>query len=399
MSNLAINGAPPVRKKLLPYGRQTIDRQDRETVTEVLQSDWLTTGPNVETFEKAVADFVGTKYAVAYSNGTAALHGAYYAAGIGPGDEVVTSGMTFAATGNAALYLGATPVFVDIEPETGNIDPECARKAITKKTRALVGIDYYGHPCEADELKAIAKEAGISFIVDAAHSLGAVYKGKKAGSLADMSTFSFHPVKSITTGEGGMVVTDDADLYEKLSVFRTHGIRRETDRLEKKNEGAWYHEMQELGYNYRITDFQCALGTAQLSKLPGFIKRRREIAALYHKKLQKLNFIKPLLEKEYCQSAYHLFPVLITKEPRAISRRLVFDALRAENIGVQVHYIPVYQHPYYQDLSRSTGQSVHCPMTDNFYDGEISLPIFPAMTDSDVEDVVEALSKIERELL
>lgn len=396
-SKLAINGAPPVRDQLLPYGRQTIDEDDLRAVADTLNSDWLTTGPEVERFEKAIADFVGTKYAVAYSNGTAALHGAYYACGIESGDEIITSGMTFAATGNAALYLGAHPVFADIEPDTGNIDPESVKEKLSSKTKAVVGIDYFGHPCEADILRELAHSNGARFIVDAAHSLGATYKGRAAGSLADMSTFSFHPVKSITTGEGGMVVTDDSDLFEKLSVFRTHGIVRAQEKLERKDVGAWYHEMQELGYNYRITDFQCALGTTQLEKLPGFVERRRQIAKTYRQKLSTLKYIEPVIEREYCQSAYHLFPVLVKKEPRSHFRKMVFEALRAENIGVQVHYIPVYQHPYYQH--KVNKEPVNCKRTDAFYDGEISLPIFPAMTDSDVDDVVTALQKIEQELL
>lgn len=397
-SNLAVNGAKPVRDSLLPYGRQTIDEDDLKAVSQVLKSDWLTTGPEIAKFESAVAKFTGAKYACAYANGTAALHGAYFAAGISCGDEIITSGMTFAATGNAALYLGANPVFIDIESDTGNIDPQKVKEKISDKTKAIVGIDYYGQPCEADELNKIAKELNLKLIIDAAHSLGATYKGRNVGTLADLSTFSFHPVKSITTGEGGMVLTDNQELYEKLLLFRTHGITKDTSQLEKQNEGPWYHEMHHLGFNYRITDFQCALGQIQMQKLPKFLERRREIASLYRMKLSGLKHIKPAAVKDHCNPAYHLFPVLVKKEPRSHYRKLVFEALRAENIGVQVHYIPVYQHPYYQKHVDGA-KEVNCPNTDAFYNGEISLPIFPEMKNSDVDDVVQALTKIENELL
>lgn len=400
ISTLAINGAPPVRKTLLPYGRQSINDQDLKYVNEVLQSDWLTQGPEIERFEKAMADYVGVKYAVAYSSGTSALHGAYFAAGLKPQDEVLLSPITFAATANAALYLDALPVFVDVEPDTGNIDVKSVEKQVTDKTKILVGIDYAGHPCDADELRAIAKKHSLTFIVDAAHSLGGKYKGKQAGSLADMSILSFHPVKTLTTGEGGMVLTDNPDFFEKLLSFRTHGIEKRDEKLLNKdeNQGAWYHEMQELGYNYRITDIQAALGNSQLTRLPDFIKRRRQIASIYREKLATISGIKPLKEKEGIESAYHLFPILVTKEPVAKNRKLVFDALRAENIGVQVHYIPVYQHPYYKK-NVTTKRKPNCPNAEHFYSGEISLPMFPAMSDADIEDVVTALKKISIELL
>lgn len=399
-SKLAINGAKPVRDTLLPYGRQSIDEEDLKHVRDILQSDWLTQGPEIERFEKAVAKYVGVKYAVAYSSGTSALHGAYYAAGLKPQEEVLLAPITFAATGNAALYLGATPIFADVEPETGNIDVKTVEQKITDKTKILVGIDYAGHPCDADELRAIAKKHNLTFIVDAAHSFGGKYKGKQAGSLADMSILSFHPVKTLTTGEGGMVLTDNKDFFEKLMVFRTHGIEKRDEKLVNKdeNQGMWYHEMQELGFNYRITDIQAALGNSQLRRLPEFIKRRREIASIYREKLATITGIKPLIEKEGVESAYHLFPILVTKEPVAKNRKLVFEALRAENIGVQVHYIPVYQHPYYQK-NVTTDKKPECPNADRFYSGEISLPMFPAMTNKDIEDVVRALEKISAELL
>ncbi|MDX2106525.1 MAG: UDP-4-amino-4,6-dideoxy-N-acetyl-beta-L-altrosamine transaminase [Candidatus Melainabacteria bacterium] len=399
-SKLAINGAKPVRDSLLPYGRQSINDRDLKHVSEILQSDWLTQGPEIERFEQAVAKYVGVKYAVAYSSGTSALHGAYYAAGLKANEEVLLAPITFAATGNAALYLGATPVFADVEPDTGNIDVKKIEQKITSKTKILVGIDYAGHPCDADELREIADKHNLTFIVDAAHSLGGKYKGKQAGRLADMSILSFHPVKTLTTGEGGMVLTNNAEFYDKLLTFRTHGIEKRADKLVNKDEeqGAWYHEMQELGYNYRITDIQAALGNSQLERLPEFIKRRREIAQIYRQKLATISGIKPLIEKDGVESAYHLFPILVTKAPLAKYRKLVFDALRAENIGVQVHYIPVYRHPYYQSHVVSKNKP-DCPNADKFYEAEISLPMFPAMTNKDIDDVVAALEKISAELL
>ncbi len=399
-SKLAVNGASPVRKTLLPYGRQTIYPSDVERVTKTLLSDWLTQGPEIENFEKAVAKFTGAKYAVAYSSGTSALHGAYFAAGLKKGEEVLMGPITFAATGNAALYLGATPVFADVEPDTGNIDTAKVQAKITDKTKILVGIDFAGHPCEAEALAKIARDKNLVFIIDAAHSLGGTYKGKPAGSLADMSILSFHPVKSMTTGEGGMVLTNDENYYNRLLMFRTHGIEKKAVNFTNadENQGSWYHEMQELGFNYRITDIQAALGTSQLERLPEFIKRRREIAKEYRKRLATIPGITTLTEKEHVESAYHLFPILINKAPVAQNRKLVFEALRAENIGVQVHYIPVYRHPYYQK-NVCTTQKPECPNADNFYAGEISLPMFPSMTEQDISDVVEALKKISAELL
>lgn len=399
-SKLALFGAPPVRDSLLPYGRQSINEDDLKRVNKVLQSEWLTQGPEIEHFEQAVAKYVGSKYAVAYSSGTSALHGAYYAAGLKPGEEVLLAPITFAATSNAALYLGAKPVFVDIEAETGNIDINAIEQNINPRSKILVGIDYSGHPCDADELREIARKHNLIFIVDAAHSLGGKYKDKQAGSLADMSILSFHPVKTMTTGEGGMVLTDSAEFHNRLLTFRTHGIEKRINKLVNKDEdqGLWYHEMQDLGYNYRITDIQAALGLSQLERLPKFIKRRREIAKKYREKLATVYGIKCLIEKENVESAYHLFPILITKEPVAKNRKLVFEALRAENIGVQVHYIPVYRHPYYL-TSVLSNNLPNCPNAEKFYQAEISLPIFSDMTDKDINDVTTAIEKISAELL
>lgn len=391
-AGLAIKGGTPVRNTWLPYGRQSISDDDIAAVVNVLRSDWLTQGPNIAEFEKSVANACGVKHAVAVSNGTAALHAAYYAAGIEPGDNIVTSGMTFAATANAALYLGATPQFADVDPQTGNICPKSAAKLINKNTKAIVGIDYSGHPCDIDELQALADQAGVMFIVDGAHSLGATYKGKPTGGLASMTTFSFHPVKTVTTGEGGMILTNDPKLAHKLQLFRTHGIEKDPQHLSKV-EGPWYHEQQYLGFNYRLCDIQAALGTSQMKRLQQFVQRRREIAARYRQHLSNSKCFSPTIEKPFVESAYHLFPVLVNEQH--LDRKTAVEALHAENIGVQVHYIPTYQHPYYQQQFGDIW-SAQCPNTNNFYNRQFGLPMFPGMSDADIDDVLKALDKLEQ---
>lgn len=339
-----------------------------------------------------MADYTQAKYAVAYSSGTAALHGAYFAAGIGPGDEIVTSPITFAATSNAAVYLGARPVFADVTPGTGLIDVDSVKTRISGRTRAIVGIDFAGQSCDYAALSTLAKEKGLLFIVDAAHSLGGSYKGKPAASQADMSILSFHPVKSITTGEGGMVLTNSKALYDKLCIFRTHGIEKDPAKM-TVCEGPWYHEMQHLGFNYRMCDLQAALGTSQMQSIDGFIKRRREIAAQYRLRLAGSAFYQCLDELDQRQSSYHLFPILVKKTPHHEVRKFVFEALHAENIGVQVHYIPTYKFPYYRELL-GRDLSSEMPGAEEFYAREIGLPIFASMTDKDVDDVICALEKI-----
>jgi UDP-4-amino-4,6-dideoxy-N-acetyl-beta-L-altrosamine transaminase len=397
-SKLAINGGKPVRDTWLPYGHQVISEKDIAAVVTTLKSDWLTQGPAIQAFEKAVADYTKVKYAVAYSSGTAALHGAYFACGIGKGeaDEIVTSPITFAATSNAAVYLGARPVFADVNPSTGLIDLVSAKSRITSRTRAIVGIDFAGQPCDYEGLAALAKEKGLTFIVDAAHSLGGSYKGRPAASQADLSILSFHPVKSITTGEGGMVLTNSRELFEKLSAFRSHGIVKEADKL-TVCEGPWYHEMQFLGFNYRMCDLQAALGASQMQSIDGFVKRRREIAAQYRQKLAGSAFYQCIEELEGRQSSYHLFPILVKSTPYAETRKMVFEALHAENIGVQVHYIPTYKFPYYKELL-GRDLSSEMPGAEEFYSREIGLPIFASMTDKDVDDVILALEKIAAQL-
>lgn len=375
----------------MPYGKQNIDDEDIESVVTTLKSDYITCGPAVETFEKNLANKVGARYAVAMSNGTAALHAACFAAGISKGDEVITTPMTFAASSNCVLYCGGTPVFADIDEKSWNIDPKEIEKKITSKTKAIIPVDYTGMPVCIDEISYIAKKYNLWVIQDSAHSLGARYKGQKVGSLADMTEFSFHPVKHITTGEGGAVVTDNEELYKKIQMFRTHGITRNSGLLEDTAQGAWYYEQQNLGFNYRITDIQCGLGISQLSKLDRFVKRRREIADAYRQSFLNIKEISLQGISDGCNSSWHLFVIRLNLEMLNGSRNDVFAALRAENIGVNVHYIPVYLHPYYRSLGYEKGL---CPIAESLYEGIISLPLFPAMTDEDAEDVIHAVGKV-----
>lgn len=374
---------------MIPYGRQTIDEADIEAVVKVLKSDFLTTGPVIEEFERRVAEYTGTKYAVAIANGTAALHAACFAAGIGEGDEVITSPITFAASANCALYCGATPVFADIDPKTYNIDPQDIERKITERTKAIIPVHFTGQPCDMDEIHAIAKKHGLMVIEDGAHALGAEYKGAKIGGLSDMTEFSFHPVKHITTGEGGMILTNNEELYERLKLFRTHGITRDV-RFMEKNDGPWYYEQIDLGYNYRITDFQCALGISQMDKLPGFLARRREIARIYDEAFAgKVNIEIPF-QKEGCTNAYHLYVIRVKNG----KRKEVFEQLRGAGIGVNVHYIPVYKHPYYQ---KHGYDNVCCPNAEAYYNECISIPMYPALTAEEQQYVIEKVMEYTNE--
>ncbi len=374
---------------MIPYGRQTIDEADIEAVVKVLKSDFLTTGPVIEEFERRVAEYTGTKYAVAIANGTAALHAACFAAGIGEGDEVITSPITFAASANCALYCGATPVFADIDPKTYNIDPQDIERKITERTKAIIPVHFTGQPCDMDEIHAIAKKHGLMVIEDGAHALGAEYKGAKIGGLSDMTEFSFHPVKHITTGEGGMILTNNEELYERLKLFRTHGITRDV-RFMEKNDGPWYYEQIDLGYNYRITDFQCALGISQMDKLPGFLARRREIARIYDEAFAgKVNIEIPF-QKEGCTNAYHLYVIRVKNG----KRKEVFEQLRGAGIGVNVHYIPVYKHPYYQ---KHGYDNVCCPNAEAYYNECISIPMYPGLTAEEQQYVIEKVMEYTNE--
>lgn len=376
------------RSTFLSYGKQQIDEDDIAAVVETLQSPFLTQGPKVEEFEQVVANYVGAKYAVAFSNGTAALHGACYAAGIGKGDEVITSPITFVATSNAVLYCKGTPVFADIDEETYNINPLEIEKKITPNTKAIMPVDFTGQPVDIDAIMDIAGKHNLVVIEDGAHSLGANYKGRKIGAQADMTMFSFHPVKPITTGEGGIITTNSEAYYEKLKLFRSHGIQKTPYSVE---QGDWYYEMTELGFNYRMTDIQATLGLSQMKKIDGFIERRREIAALYYEKLSNIRGIILPKQLEDTESGWHLFMIQLDRKTLKKTRREVFDEMRALNIGVHVHYIPVYWQPYYQELGFKKGL---CPVSEDWYEQALTLPIFPGMTDEDVGDVVCSLRGI-----
>mgnify|MGYP000894910955 FL=1 len=372
----------------IPYGRQWVTEEDIKAVSDVLRSDWLTTGPKVEEFEEAFAAKVGSRYAVALSSGTAALHAAAFAACIGPEDEVITTPMTFAATANCILYQGGRPVFSDVEPETLLVDASKIEEKITPKTKAIIAVDYAGQPCDYDELKSIAKRHNLTLIADACHALGATYKGRNVGTLADMTVFSFHPVKHITTGEGGMVTTDDPELAKRVRVFRNHGIT--SDHRERERCGSWFYEMVDLGYNYRLPDINCALGLSQLKRLDQNVSRRRKLAALYNKAFSKIEAVRPLTQKADRKSSWHLYVVKLDLSKIRTTRKDVFSSLRDEGIGVNVHYIPVYWHPYYQKLGYKKGL---CPVAEKAYEEIVTLPLFCAMSDSDAAQVVSAVKK------
>lgn len=372
---------------MIPYGKQLVEQDDIQAVIEVLRSDWLTTGPKVTEFEKLAAEYVEAKYAVAVSNGTAALHCAMYAAGVSPGDEVIAPPMTFAATTNAVIYQGGTPVFADVDPKTLLLDPVKVEEKISKRTKAIIAVDYTGHPCNYDALKRIADRHGIFIVADACHSLGAEYKGKKVGSLADITVFSFHPVKHITTGEGGMIVTNDRTLANRIRQFRNHGI--DSDYRQRERQGSWYYQLADLGYNYRLSDIQCALGISQLKKLPAFLKRRREIAGYYDKCLLEMKSIRPLSVSNEVTHAYHLYVVRIDLKYLGKQRDTLFQQLREKEIGVNVHYIPVHLHPYYR-RKFGTGRGL-CPIAEAAYKEIISLPIFPALDDKQMNQCIDAL--------
>lgn len=368
----------------IPYGRQSVREEDIESVVRTLRSEWLTTGPEVDAFERAIADYTGAKYAVAFNSGTSALHAAYFAAGVGPGDEVITTPISFAATANAALMLGAKPVFVDVEPEGVTLDPRHLPPLIGKRTRVIAPVDFGGHPAELDEIMQIAEDAGAVVVEDACHALGAQYKGRSVGSIAHMTVFSFHPVKAITTGEGGAVCTNDPGFYETLRVFRNHGITKSRDAMER-DEGPWYYEMRLLGYNYRLSDIHAALGLAQLRRVDEHIERRSAIARRYDEALGSMELLLPR-SKPYVTHAWHLYPIQLSGAP---ARRRFVETMHAAGIGVQVHYIPIYKHPYYREIGYD---SCSCPNAELYYSRAVSLPLFPDLTDVQFARIVEAVA-------
>jgi len=387
---LAIDGGTPVRKTLLPYGRQSIDEADIQAVVETLRSDWLTTGPKVAEFEEAVAARVGAKYAVSFSSGTAALHGAAFAAGLKPGDEAITSPLTFAATANCVLYQGATPVFADVVPDTLNLDPAQAASRLTSRTKAILPVDYAGHPADLDSILELAERHGLVVIEDACHALGAEYCSRRVGSVAHMTVLSFHPVKHLTTGEGGMVTTDNPIFAETLRRFRNHGIT--SGARERQRGGQAQYEMVLLGFNYRLTDMACALGLQQLTKLEQNLARRRQIAARYGAAFHDMPGVLPPQVSRNVNPAWHLYPVRLELERLSAARDQVLRAMRAENIGVNLHYIPVHLHRYYRERFGYSGGEF--PVAEDAYQRLMSLPMFQGMTDDDIEDVIRAVDKV-----
>jgi perosamine synthetase len=387
---LAIQGGPPVRKTLLPYGHQSIDEADIQAVVDTLRSDWLTTGPRIAEFEEAFAARTGARYAVSFSSGTAALHAAAFAAGLKAGDEAITSPLTFVATANCVLYQGAVPIFADVSPDTLNLDPEQAAARITSRTRAILPVDYAGHPADLAPIVELAERHGLVVIEDASHALGAEYKGGQVGSLSHMTVFSFHPVKHITTGEGGMVTTDNAKFADTLRRFRNHGISSEA--RQRQAEGQWHYEMVLLGFNYRLTDIACALGIQQLKKLEANLSRRRKIAERYTAAFHEIPEVVPPAVRPEVNPAWHLYPIRIDQVKLKADRGQVFHALRAENIGVNVHYIPVHRHPYYRERFGYRGGDY--PVAEDAYERLISLPMFHGMSDQDVGDVIHAVDKV-----
>lgn len=376
----------------IPYGRQWIDDDDIDAVTKVLRSEYLTTGPAVESFEHALEGVIGAARAVAVNSGTSALHAMYFAAGLGPGEEMITTPLTFAATANAALYLGASVRFVDVLPDTGNIDPEAVDAAIGPRSRLVVAVDYTGHPADYDELTEVTAARGVTLLADAAHSLGATYRGRAVGRLAEATELSFHPVKPITTGEGGAIVTDDVSIAERAARFRTHGITRDPAEMER-DDGGWHYEQHDLGFNYRMTDIQAALGTSQLRRLAAFVARRRAIAARYLEQLADVEALTLPAVRPDVEPGWHLFVVRVAAAAR---RRAFFDRLREFGLGVQVHYIPVHHHPYYRRLGFAPGTY---PIAEDFSARAISLPIFPQMSDDQVDRVIAAVRRAAFETL
>lgn len=391
MERPAICGGTPTREKKLYYGHQFLDDKDIQAVVEVLKSDYLTCGPKITELEEKLCHLTGAKYGFAVNSGTAALHIACQAIGLQPGDEVITTPITFAASANCVLYMGATPVFADINEKTYNIDPDSIEKKITAKTKAVIAVDFTGQVVEVERIRQICDAHGLVFIEDAAHSIGTSYCGKMVGSLADITTFSFHPVKTVTSGEGGAVMTSREDLAKKIALYRSHGITREADLLEKESEGGWYYEQIALGMNYRMTDIQAGLLISQLDKLSDFKKKRAEIVNRYNEAFEQMEGV--LVQEEIPESdtTRHLYILRLDLEKFRCDRKEFFDAMAAENICCNVHYIPVYRHPYYEKLGYQKGL---CPKAEALYESMMSLPLYPSMGKEDVEDVIKAVKKL-----
>ena len=392
VEQLAINGGIPVRETKIYYGKQWIDENDIYAVDEVLRSDYVTCGPKTQELECSLEQYTGARHAVAVSNGTAALHCACMAAGIGAGDEVITTPLTFAASANCALYCGAKPVFADVEEDTYNIDPKSIEDKITDKTKAVVAVDFTGQAVKHREIREICDRHHLIFIEDAAHAIATTYNGVQVGTLADITTFSFHPVKTITGGEGGAVLTNSDELYQKIQLVHTHGITHDPVLMEEPvHEGPWYYEQIMLGYNYRITDIQAALIASQMKKLDQFKARRKQIVKMYDEAFAQIPEI--IVQKEIAESdtCRHLYIIRLDTEKLSCTRREFFDAMSAENVQCQIHYVPVYWFPYYQKLGYKKGL---CPVAEEVYKGIMSIPLYPRMTDQDVRDVIHAVTKV-----
>ena len=372
-------------RKFIPYGHQWIDNKDIQEVVKVLESDWITQGPKTEEFERALAKYCKVKYAVVVSSGTTALHSAYTIARIKSGDEVITTSLTFAATANVIFHCGGKPVFVDIEEDTLNIDPKKIERKITKNTKAIVPVDFAGHPCDYDEIRRIAIKHKLLIIEDAAHALGSEYKGRKIGSFADLTILSFHPVKAISTGEGGAILTNNKNFYEKLKLFRHHGI------VKKPEKGGWYYEIESPGYNFRITDFQCALGISQLKKINKFIKKRREIVKKYNEAFRDIKEIIIPTERDYVKSAWHIYPIQLRLEKLKVDRKKIFEELRKKGLGVQVHYLPIHLQPFYR--KKFGYKKGDFPIAESYYERAITLPLFPRMTSKEVNRAIKTIKK------
>lgn len=391
MEKLAIFGGEPVRKERIFYGKQWIEEDDVEAVRETMLSPYITCGPKVEELEKKLCEITTAKHAVAVSNGTAALHVACLAIGIKPGDEVIVSAITFAASSNCVLYCGGTPVFADIRPDTYNIDVEDVKRKITDKTKAIVAVDFTGQAVELDELRKICDEHHLYLIEDGAHSIGTKYKGRPVGSIADITTFSFHPVKTVTAGEGGACMTNDDELYKRMHLFRSHGITRDINEMVNKSDALWYNEQVMLGFNYRMTDFQAALLVSQLGKLEKFSNLRKEVRKKYDaafKDMPELFLQESIPESDTTQ---HLYIIRLNPDKLKCNRREFFDALYAEGTCPQVHYLPVYMHSYYESLGYKKGL---CPVAEATYDQIMSIPFYAALSDKEIEDTIKAVKKV-----
>lgn len=391
MEKLALFGGKPVLEQRIGYGHQYIDEADIQAVVNVLRSDFLTCGPKIEEAEKKLCEITGAKHAVLIANGTAALHAMCFAAGISEGDEVITTPITFAASANCVLYCGGRPVFADIDPDTYNIDPDSIEKHITSRTKAVIAVDFTGQAVDIQRIRAICDKHHLIFMEDAAHSLGTKYDGKPVGSLADMTEFSFHPVKTCTAGEGGAITTNSNELYKKLVLFRTHGITRVQEWMDKKSEGGWYYQQLDLGYNYRMTDMQAALLSSQLDKLEMFAARRKELVKRYNEAFETIPEI--VVQKEIPQSdtVRHLYILQFDLDMLKCGRGEIFNALQAEGVGVNVHYIPTYSFPYYRKLGYQPGA---CPKAEKLYERIVSIPLYYGLTNKQQDDIIYAVKKV-----